>query len=315
MKYSITIPAYKAAFLRECLESVLSQTYDSYEVIILNDCSPEDLEGVVNEFRSHKNWDKIRYYENEKNVGAVDVVDNWNKLLRLAEGDFLICMGDDDILDKNCLDEYNALMEKYPLLDVYHARTMMIDENSNFCNLQEERPERQSVYSLIWHYTFKEGVQFVGDFLYRISAMRRNGGFHKLPLAWCSDCTTAFKAAASNGIANTINPVFYYRQNKSSITSSANIKLKMQATKMYLDWMLDFLNNVPENEMDKRYWHLITVGFKSKIQHHEVYMIGADIKNHFFSGFWYWLKARKGYSLSLSQFFVAVGIGLATKFR
>lgn len=315
MKYSITIPAYKAAFLRECLESVLSQTYDNYEVVILNDCSPEDIESIVKEFRTHKNGDKIRYYENEKNVGAFDVVDNWNKLLKLAEGDFLICMGDDDKLAPNCLEEYNDLMKRFPGLDIYHARTMLIDENSVFCDLQEARPELQSVYSLIWHYTFKDGVQFVGDFLYRTDTLRKKGGFYKLPLAWCSDCVTSFTAAALSGVANTSKPIFYYRQNRESITKSSNIRVKMQATKMYSDWMMDFLKKEPEDDLDKKYWRLINERFISKIQHHEIYMVGSDIKNRFFSGTWHWFKNRKEYGLSIAQCFFSVGIGLAMKFR
>ncbi len=315
MKFSITIPVYKAVFFRECLESILSQTFEDYEVIVLNDCSPENIEDIVEDFRAQKNGQKIRYYENKKNVGAVDVVDNWNKLLSLANGEYIICLGDDDMLSKNCLEEYNLLMDKHPNLDVYHARTMMIDEYLEFCDLQEERPEWQSVYSLIWHYTFKEGVQFVGDFLYRTSALRENGGFYKLPLAWCSDCVTSFIIAALSGVANTSTPTFYYRQNSKSITKSSNIRLKMQATKMYSVWMENFLKNEPDNEMDKKYWHLIKTRFSDKIKHHEIYMIGSDLKNHFFSGLLYWLREKKNYGLTASQFLFAVGIGLAMKIR
>ena len=68
MRYSITIPAYKVYFFRECVESVLCQTYDDYEVVILNDCSPENVKEIVEECQKLKNGDKIRYYENEKNV-------------------------------------------------------------------------------------------------------------------------------------------------------------------------------------------------------------------------------------------------------
>ncbi len=315
MKFSITIPAYKKDYLEDCLKSVLEQTFDDYEVVVLNDCSPEDIKSVIDGYDEHRHFDKIRYYENQKNVGAIDVVDNWNKLLELAEGEYVICMGDDDKLASNCLEEYNDLIKRFPGLDIYHARTMMIDENSVFCDLQEERPELQSVYSLIWHYTFKDGVQFVGDFLYRTDTLRKNGGFYKLPLAWCSDCVTSFIVAASNGVANTSIPIFYYRQNSKSITKSSNIRVKMQATKMYSAWMENFLNNEPENEMDKNYWSLLKKGFKGKIQHHEIYMMGYDIRDHFFSGAWYWFKNRKKYGLLITQVLLSVGIGLAMKLR
>jgi glycosyltransferase involved in cell wall biosynthesis len=127
IRFSITIPVFKSKYLRECLDSVFSQTYEDFELIILNDDSPENVGGILNEYHDSR----IRYYKNERNVGAINVVNNWNKLLSLAQGVYLICMGDDDKLAPNCLEEYNNLIDKYPDLDVYHARTLMIDENSS----------------------------------------------------------------------------------------------------------------------------------------------------------------------------------------
>ena len=64
MKFSVTIPIYKATFLRECIESVLSQTYKDFEVIIVNDASPEDLTSIVKSFDDSR----IKYYVDRKSV-------------------------------------------------------------------------------------------------------------------------------------------------------------------------------------------------------------------------------------------------------
>ena len=74
--FTIAIPAYKSKFLGEAIESCLSQTYSNFEVVIVDDASPEDLKSVVDRFHD----DRIRFYRNEKNCGAVDVVDNWNNV-------------------------------------------------------------------------------------------------------------------------------------------------------------------------------------------------------------------------------------------
>ena len=95
--FSITIPAYKDKFLKEAIESVLSQTYENFEVIIVNDASPHNLDAIVNEF----NDKRIRYFKNKNNCGARDVVDNWNICLNHASGDYVICMGDEDKLTPN----------------------------------------------------------------------------------------------------------------------------------------------------------------------------------------------------------------------
>ena len=74
MKFSITIPAYKRSYLKEAIDSCLAQTYGDFELIIVNDHSPENLDAIVTQY----NDPRIRYYVNEKNCGAVNVVDNWN---------------------------------------------------------------------------------------------------------------------------------------------------------------------------------------------------------------------------------------------
>ena len=126
MKYSVLIPAFKSTFLRECIESVLAQSINDFEVVVLNDNSPEPIDEIINTFSDKR----ILYYRNEKNIGAYNVVDNWNRLLELSHGEFVLCMGDDDMLAPNCLEEYSNIICKYPNLDIYHARSFIINDNS-----------------------------------------------------------------------------------------------------------------------------------------------------------------------------------------
>ena len=83
MKFSITIPAYRSQFLKEAINSVVNQTWQDWELVIVDDCSPEDLRSVVNPFLADS---RISYYRNEKNCGAINVVDNWNICLSHCTG-------------------------------------------------------------------------------------------------------------------------------------------------------------------------------------------------------------------------------------
>jgi len=139
MLFSVLIPAFKGQFLSDAIDSCLAQDYDDFEVIIVDDHSPDNLHAIVSNYSDKR----IRYYSNRANCGAVDVVDNWNICLSYAEGDFVICMGDDDRLLPWCLTEYRLLLQKYPNLDIYHARTELIDEKGEFINLQESSPETE----------------------------------------------------------------------------------------------------------------------------------------------------------------------------
>lgn len=222
MKFSITIPAYKQKYLYEAIESCLAQTYKDFELIIVDDASPEDLKSVVDRCQDSR----IRYYRNEKNCGAMNVVDNWNICLGYAKGDYVICMGDDDRLLPNCLEEYSKLIEKYPDLDIYHGMTEIIDENGNVTNMQEARPEREGMYSMISGRLRNSRLQYIGDWLFKRTVLEQLNGYVNMPMAWGSDDLTAYTIAKNKGVANTQRPVFQYRISSLTISNSGHYREK-----------------------------------------------------------------------------------------
>lgn len=256
MKFSILIPAYKCKYLHEAIYSCLSQTYNDFEVIVVDDASPEDLKSVIDKIHDSR----IRYYRNENNCGAVNVVDNWNICLSYAQGDYVICMGDDDMLMPNCLEEYVKLFEKYPNLGVYHAWTELIDEFSNIFELQAPRQEWESVYSLIWNRWNGRLNQFIGDFCFDTKVLRQDGGFYKLPLAWGSDDISAVRAALKGGVANTQKVCFRYRVNSNTISNTGNNEIKIEAILQERTWYQELIAKVldkPHNENDEKFFHCI----------------------------------------------------------
>lgn len=246
MKFSITIPAFKQRFLNETIESCLAQTYTDFELIIVNDHSPEDIDSVVYSF----NDPRIRYFVNDTNFGALNVVDNWNRCLQYSTGDYVICMGDDDKLLPSCLENYLLLISKFPNLDVYHTRTQIIDENSNVITLQEARPEFESVYSMIWHRNHGR-IQYIGDFLFKSDSLKQRGGFSKFPMALSSDDISAVIAAKESGIANTETFGFQYRQSPETITNSGKIEWIVKGVALAKQWYLDFLQAEAFSEDDE----------------------------------------------------------------
>ena len=121
-KVSVLTPIYNTnpQYLRECIESILNQTFTDFEFIILND-SPDnkEIEKVVKSYKDQR----IKYHKNEKNIG---ISASRNKLLDLAQGEYIAIFDHDDIslptrLEKEVkyLDEnpeigaVSALMQKF----------------------------------------------------------------------------------------------------------------------------------------------------------------------------------------------------------
>ena len=295
-KFSVTIPAFKDKYLKETIDSVLAQTYQNYEVVIVNDASPYDLDSIVSQYSDPR----IRYFKNEKNCGAKDVVDNWNICLSHATGEYLICMGDDDNLTPRCLQDFADLIEKYPELDLYHARSEIIDDDSNFVCVLEERPEWESVYSLIYN----PRNTHLGDWLFKTETLRKNGGFFKLPYGWQSDDISAFIAAASHGVANTKEPGFQYRGNGLSISHDMkSIEDKIEAVRYSIQWQLNFIaDKEPINAEDIRLKQLINQNALSKGNQAIDDMVEFDIRKNFWSRSWFWLGNRGLHGISMKRY-------------
>jgi glycosyltransferase involved in cell wall biosynthesis len=276
IKFSVTVPAYKAQFLAECIDSILAQTYKNFELIIVNDASPQDLDSIVSKY----NDPRIRYYKNEVGFGAEHVVGNWNKCLEYATGDYISCMGDDDKLLPNCLEEYVNLIEKIPGLDLYHSMTLMINENSKVIGIQEPRPLWESAYSMIY-WRFRGRQQYIGDWLFKREKLQRMGGFYYLPYAWGSDDLSAIIAAKESGVSNTNKPGFLYRINSQTITNNtSNVNRKLECCKKVFQFYKDFLSKNPVDELDKIYVGFLKRSLSKEYSKALAWDLAADIAAH-----------------------------------
>lgn len=298
MKFSIAISAYKGKFIRECIDSILSQTYKDFELIILNDCSPDNIKEIVNSY----NDERIHYYFNEKNVGAYHVVDNWNKCLSYAKGDYYMQMGDDDKLAPNYLEEFNHLINKYPDLNVYHCRSIIIDEESTPFNITDPLPEWESMYSAIY-YRLRYRLQFISDFVYNTKHLKDNGGFYKLPLAWASDDITSYIAAFDKGIAHINIPLFYYRSNRYSITSTGDSITKIKVINTVVEWIKKTIDgqNI-ENDSDTLHIKLINNYLPVYSYLQKTNLLTSEIKRKKIA----WLKEYKELQLSPKLIFKSI---------
>ncbi len=285
-RFSILLPAFRARYLKECLASILAQSFRDFELIVVDDASEEDLLSIVRSFDDPR----IRYYRNEVGCGAERVVDNWNICLGYAKGEFVLNMGDDDMLEQDCLLEYDRLVRSFPSLDVYHIRTTLIDENGEVIRLLEERPQTEDVLTMI-QCRWSGRMQMIGDYLFRREPLVEQGGFYYLPFAWGSDDVTVFRAAAAQGIANSNFPGFRFRKSRYSISgSTSNVEGKLRSLPLYRAWFRSFFGRRLCGEA--RY-------FRTQ----RIYFLSCD-RVHPFR---WWLRNRKAFGLSLFDCLAAYG--------
>lgn len=101
---SICVPTYNGEeYLKECLNSVMAQTFSNFEVLIVDDQSSDETLNMAQEYAVRDN--RIRVTQNEHNLGLVG---NWNRCVELAQGDWIKFVFQDDLIEPSCLEQMLA---------------------------------------------------------------------------------------------------------------------------------------------------------------------------------------------------------------
>lgn len=127
-RFSVIVPAYRVqAYLHESLDSVLAQSFEDFEIIAVNDCSPDACGAVIDEFAARDH--RVRAVHLPENVGLGRAR---NAGIAQATGDYLIFLDSDDTLAPGALRAVADRIEETgePDVVVYdYARTYWTGES------------------------------------------------------------------------------------------------------------------------------------------------------------------------------------------
>lgn len=231
---SIAIPAYKSKYLKEAIDSVLSQTYSNFELIIVNDKSPEDLDSIVLSYKDSR----IRYYKNDINLGKESIALNWNKCLSYAKGEYFTLLCDDDIMKNNFIETMIKYADKHPSCNVFKTRSYIINKEIN--NIIGETPK--------WD-EFQDEKQFIdnklrglrkhtiSEFFYRTSHIKKIQ-YVPYPAGYYSDDASILQFIEKGGIISTIETLMTFRMSNEHISGNPQYNIqKTKAALLYYKWL------------------------------------------------------------------------------
>lgn len=126
MKFSIIIPVYNVEkYIDRCLKSIVSQSYDNYEVIIVNDGTKDNSVQIINKYT--KKYKQFKLY-NKENGGLSDAR---NYGLDYITGDYLLFIDSDDYINKDLLKELNNTLNEKEY-DLIKYKLQLVDDDGNF---------------------------------------------------------------------------------------------------------------------------------------------------------------------------------------
>ncbi|MFG5857240.1 MULTISPECIES: glycosyltransferase family 2 protein [Dysgonomonas] len=124
---SVILPTYNhAPYLRQRIDSILNQTYQDFELIILDDCSPDNSRDVIEEYRNVSHISHIIY--NKINSGST--FKQWKRGIELAKGEYIWIAESDDYADPTFLEKIMDSISKYNSALCFSLTTIVDKENN-----------------------------------------------------------------------------------------------------------------------------------------------------------------------------------------
>lgn len=144
---SVIMPSHNTAdYIAESIESVLAQTYQNWELVIVDDCSADNTDIVVEKYLTDC---RIRYLKNEKNSGAAV---SRNRALREAKGKWIAFLDSDDLWYPEKLEKQINFMESHQYYFSYTSYEE-IDKNSECTGVHVSGPKKitkAGMYNYCW---------------------------------------------------------------------------------------------------------------------------------------------------------------------
>lgn len=249
-KIAIIIPAFKPDFLQQTLESISSQTCKNFRVYIGDDNSPHNLQKIVSPYINQLD---IIYHKFEDNMGKQDLTSHWDRCIKLSHEPIIWLFSDDDIMPKDgivrimeALAIYgeNKILFRFPL--------NVIDENNNilFRSITETKQSISGYQFLLDKLNGK--IQSAAcEFVFSRDTYKKNLGFVKFPMAWCSDDATWVKFAeyTKQIVFLSGNAVLWRNATNKNISNSSQYnKEKFEATLLFIQWIIKRYANLSTDQ-------------------------------------------------------------------
>lgn len=251
-KVSIGIPAYKPEFLEEAIESVLAQTFQDWELIVVDDCSPADIKGIVGKFTDPR----IRYYRNEQNIGAEDPSYNWNRCVDYAQGEFFCLLCDDDMYHPTFLEEMLKLADQFPDCHVFRARAEKIDAYGEIIEKYPSSPLWESCEDYIWHKAQGLRWQTISEWMLRRQHVLDCGRYVHFPFAWAADVESIYRFCLEGGIASCYKVLMSFRNSGLNISMQPEKDLIPKLDALLLE-KVQTMNLIKNNGMNPQLLELV----------------------------------------------------------
>lgn len=276
-RLAIVIPAYKAAFLSAALDSIAAQTCKDFTLYVGDDCSPEPIGGIVEQYRDKM---ELVYQRFDSNLGGKDLVAQWERCIAMSKDEpYIWLFSDDDVMESTCVEElFRQIEETASFYDVYHFDVDIINERGAFVRRKQDYPAVLSAYHFYRGKSAGSISAFVVENVFSRKIYEQLHGFVKYDMAWGSDIATWIVFSGEKGLCTVPHARLKWRQSSQNISPNYSRQIaerKLRADQDMLNWAYQYFGMEPDIYIANRAF------FINKIHQYKKYVSKACLKDAF----------------------------------
>lgn len=218
---SVILPNYNhAQFLTQRIESVLGQTYQDFELILLDDCSTDGSREIMESYRSNPHVSHIVY--NENNSGSA--FRQWDKGIAMAQGEWIWVAESDDYAEPIFLERMMNEVAKVPDCVLAYSATWWVDQQGNKL-WETPHSDRVNIYDghdfIRKKLAICNSIANVSECIFRRDCYRPEESHRYEQMHLCGDWLFYILMAEQGKVVEVEEPLNYYRQHSTNISSEA----------------------------------------------------------------------------------------------
>ncbi len=218
-KYSIILPVRNGGeYVKQCVKSILNQSVQDFNLIVLDNCSNDGTTGWV---RSLNDKRIVLLVANK----PLTIEENWARILAVPKNEFITLIGHDDLLAHDYLVAMNNLISKYPDASLYQTYFNYIDSNGN--ELRKCKPANEVLSpDFFLANLLQNKFDLLGTgFMMRAKDYDAIGGIPHYPNLLFADFELWVNLVRINYLAVAGKECFSFRIHQSTTTTSPDIKI------------------------------------------------------------------------------------------
>lgn len=230
-KVSVLMPVYNGSkYLKEAIESILSQSFKDFEFLIINDGSTDNTENIIKSYKDQR----IRYLKNPGNIGLVASL---NKGIKLARGNYIARMDADDLSAETRLEKLTYFLDTHKNYGLVGSLFGLINKNRIIHAVGGAK--------LLGDEDLKFGMLFGnvfchGETMYRRELMLKHKLYYDDNFKYCEDYELWTRMAKITKFQNLPELLYFYMENPEGVSGKKGKEMKANASKVTKAYKADY---------------------------------------------------------------------------